>query len=401
MATAHILILGAGAAGTAAARVLASRHGIRVTLVARAGEKPYTRMLVKNVAFGPTSAEAIGLPQPEVDVIADTAAEVDTAARTVRLSSRGRLVYDALLVATGSAPRTLPLDVATEEAMASGRISVLHSLDDALSLRALLTGSDRPARVAIYGGGLIAAETASTLHADGYQVTLLSRGQVPGISAFGRPVAERLAVLHQAQLRTFFGQAVQRVEAMGSGVRITLDSARSLDADLLLLGLGTIPAAPGPWAGGVDVDDRLRASAESVYAAGGVAVHHDDALGTWRIDHWSDATAQGVHAAEAMLHGLGLADDPGAYLPRSAYMASIYGRSVCGAGSSAGTPTVLEDGSEFVVRHEQNGNAIGVTGIDAVGTIYSWTQQLHTASVGDGASPHTDASPRSLPRAVV
>jgi 3-phenylpropionate/trans-cinnamate dioxygenase ferredoxin reductase subunit len=381
MATAHILILGAGAAGTAAARALAPHDGIRVTLVARVGEKPYTRMLVKNVAFGPTPADAIALPQPEVDVIADTAAEVDTAARTVRLSSGERLAYDALLVATGSAPRPLPLDVATEEAMASGRISVLHSLDDALSLRELLTGSDRPARVAIYGGGLIAAETASTLHADGYQVTLIARSQVPGISAFGRPVAERLAALHQAQLRTCFGQAVQHVEAVGSGVRITLDSARSLDADLLLLGLGTIPAAPDPWTGGVDVDDRLRSSAESVYAAGGVAVHHDDALGTWRIDHWSDATAQGVHAAESMLHGLGLAADPGAYLPRSPYMASIHGRSVSGAGSSAGTPNILEDGSELVVQHEQNGNAIGVTGIDAVDTIYSWAQRLHTASV--------------------
>ena len=46
----HVLILGSGAAGAAAARTLASRDDVRVTLVTRTGETPYTRMLIKVLA---------------------------------------------------------------------------------------------------------------------------------------------------------------------------------------------------------------------------------------------------------------------------------------------------------------------------------------------------------------
>jgi len=79
----HVLILGSGAAGVAAARALASREDVRVTLVARTGETPYIRMHIKGVAFGPTPPEMITLPLPDVEIISDTAVEVDTSAKEV------------------------------------------------------------------------------------------------------------------------------------------------------------------------------------------------------------------------------------------------------------------------------------------------------------------------------
>lgn len=51
----HVLILGSKA-GVAAARALASREDILVTLAVRTGETPYTRMLIKGVAFGPDTS---------------------------------------------------------------------------------------------------------------------------------------------------------------------------------------------------------------------------------------------------------------------------------------------------------------------------------------------------------
>lgn len=231
--------------------------------------------------------------------------------------------------------------------------------------------------MAIYGGGIIAAETASTLQADGHQIVLISRSEVPGISAFGAPVAERLAAEHTARVPTRFGQTVQRVDTTRSGVEVHLDTGALDEADLLLLALGTTPTAPAPWTGGVDVDDRLRADAPLVFAAGGVTVHNDELLGTWRIDHWEDAAAQGAHAALSALHDLGLADDPGAYLPRSPYMAMVHGRVICGVGTTVGAQPLVEDSDEFVVRHENGGTVVGVTGIDAVGTVYPWGQRLH------------------------
>ena len=59
----HVLILGSGAAGVAAARALASREDVRVTLVARTGETPYIRMHIKGVAFGPTPRSRLTRPR--------------------------------------------------------------------------------------------------------------------------------------------------------------------------------------------------------------------------------------------------------------------------------------------------------------------------------------------------
>ncbi|WP_145000516.1 FAD-dependent oxidoreductase [Kocuria rhizophila] len=376
MTTQHVLILGPGAAGAAATRTLASRDDVRVTLVTRTGETPYTRMLIKGIAFGPTPPEMIKLPLPQIEVIADTVLEVDTSAKQVRLTSGAQVSYDALIVATGSMPRSLPADVFGDDA-GQGRVTALHSVEDALGIRKLLTGLGRPARVAIYGGGIIAAETASSLQADGHMVTLVSRSSVPGIGAFGTPVAERLAADHAAKVQTRFGRTLQHVHETESGVAITLDDGDPIVADFLLVALGTTPAAPSPWTNGIDVDDHLRAAADHVYAAGGVATHHDEALGAWRIDHWEDAAAQGAHAAQAALHDLGISDDPGTYLPRSPYMAMVYGQMISGVGYTAGTNTYLEAGEEFIVRHETDGMVVGVTGIDAVGTVFQWGQQLH------------------------
>ena len=218
----------------------------------------------------------------------------------------------------------------------------LHSVEDALGIRKLLTGLGRPARVAIYGGGIIAAETASSLQADGHMVTLVSRSSVPGVGAFGAPVAERLAADHAAKVQARFGRTLQHVNETESGVTITLNDGNPVVADFLLLALGTTPAAPSPWTNGIDVDDHLRAAAEHVYAAGGVATHHDEALGAWRIDHWEDAAAQGTHAAQAALHDLDISDDPGTYLPRSPYMALVYGQMISGVGYTAGADAQVE-----------------------------------------------------------
>ncbi|WP_396290662.1 FAD-dependent oxidoreductase [Curtobacterium sp. KT1] len=378
MTTQHVLILGSGAAGTAAARTLSSRDDVQVTLVTRTGETPYTRMLIKGIAFGPTQPEIIKLPLPQIEVIADTVLDVDTSAKQVRLTSGAQISYDSLIVTTGSMPRSLPAEVfGGDNAAVRGRVTALHSLEDALRIRKLLTGLGRPARVAIYGGGIIAAETASSLQAEGHMVTLVSRSSVPGIGAFGTPVAERLAADHAAKVQTRFGRTLQHVDETESGVAITLDDGNSVVADFLLVALGTMPAAPAPWTNGIDVDDHLRAEGDHVYAAGGVATHHDEALGTWRIDHWEDAAAQGTHAAQVALHDLGLRDDPGAYVPRSPYMAMVYGQMISGVGYTAGTDAHLEAGEEFIVRHETDGVVVGVTGIDAVGTVYQWGQQLH------------------------
>jgi 3-phenylpropionate/trans-cinnamate dioxygenase ferredoxin reductase subunit len=58
-------------------------------------------------------------------------------------------------------------------------------------------------------------------------------------------------------------------------------------------------------------------------------------------------------------------------------MAMVYGQMISGVGYSGDAEAHLEDGEEFVVRHETEGTVVGVTGIDSVGTVYQWGQRLH------------------------
>ena len=147
--THRVVVLGAGAAGASAARALAeapegaspdraspdgASPDVDVTLVARTGETPYNRMLVKAVAHGQLTPELVRMHLPSATLLADSAQDVDTDARLVRLESGHRLPYDSLVVATGSRPRTLDHTIeGVAHAQRLGLVTTLHSLADAVS----------------------------------------------------------------------------------------------------------------------------------------------------------------------------------------------------------------------------------------------------------------------------
>jgi len=375
----HVVILGAGAAGVAAARELSTNEKVAVTLVARTGEVPYTRMLIKGIAFSGMPPEMATMVLPDVDLVADSVVTVHADEKSVELASGRRLAFDSLIVATGSTPRLLPADVVSGGAGAAEKMTALHSIDDAARLRDMLAQLEPSTRVAIYGGGIIAAEAATQLRQAKRSVTMIARSSVPGAAAFGALVAEQLVRLHERHVETRFGRSVTSLRRHGEGLEIGLDDGSAVSADLLLLALGTVPTGVGEWAGGIEVDAHLRADTPGWYAAGGVARHRDDQLGQWRIDHWEDAAAQGAHAARSVLHDLGLEDDPGRYMPRSAFIAMLYGQAIAGAGLIGGAQARVVDGAEFVVEHELAGTLVGVSGIDAVGTVYSAAPRLHVS----------------------
>lgn len=384
MSAQKILILGAGAAGTAAARVLGNSDAVTVTLIGRTDETPYNRTLVnKGIAIGLLTPEQAVLPG--LDAINDTAIEVDADARIVRLESGRTEHYDALLIATGSAPRDLDADLAVAEATVTGRITALHSLHDAVTVRDLLASLGRPARVVISGAGLVAGETATLLRDRGHDVTLLARAATPGISVFGPELAEKLAAAHQANLHTAFGRTITSLTETEDGVQLTLDDGTVLPADVLIVAHGTTPTAPAPWGSGVAVDGDLRTATPHVYAAGGVAIHEDPALGTWRIDHWSDAAAQGEHAARTLLVDLGVGDQPGPYQPRAPFTATIHGAMIAGAGLTGHHGAARPQSADpLVILHEQGSVPVGVLGLDAVPAVFGWMPHLYTPADTDG-----------------
>jgi len=136
-----------------------------------------------------------------------------------------------VLLATGSLPRSLPgLELDGER--------VINS-DDALRL-------DRvPKSVVILGGGVIGVEFASVWRSFGADVTIVEA--LPHLLPLEDENSSKLIERAFRRRRIAFelGARFGGVEQTDSGVRVTLESGKAIDAELLLVAVGRGPVSAG------------------------------------------------------------------------------------------------------------------------------------------------------------
>lgn len=182
---------------------------------------------------------------------------------TVDVDGR-RLVGRHVVLATGSRPRLLP------GLAVGGRIM---TSDEALGL------TDLPDRVVVLGGGVIGVEFASVFASFGSTVTIVEAlprlvpAEEPSISAQLARAFRKRGITARTGVR--FAGATQE----GGIVRVGLEGADPLEADLLLVAVGREPVTEGMGfeaagitleRGHVVTDARLRTSVEDVYAVGDI-----------------------------------------------------------------------------------------------------------------------------------
>ena len=316
----RIAVVGASLAGLRAAESL-RRLGYGGALVLVGAEKhlPYDRPpLSKELLQGRWEVDRIGLrrqPYEELELdlrLGVRATALDLAARELVLGDGVRELFDALVLATGASPRRL-----RGQPDLPG-VHLLRTLDDALALRAALEA--RP-RVLVVGAGFIGAEVAASCRARGLQVTLVEPLPVPLARGLGEAMGRVCAELHRDQgvdLRCGVGvsgfQGHQRVE------RVTLSDGSSVEADLVVVGIGAAPETGWLEGSGLRLDDGVVcdgfcAAAPGVFAAGDVARWHNPLFGEeMRVEHWSNAAEQGSYVAER-LAGTDLGAQPFAPVP--------------------------------------------------------------------------------------
>lgn len=300
MKTYDVLVVGGGMVADAAAQALREQgHDGSIGILGEEPVPPFPRPALSKKLWtdpdftqdglDPRTAEQTGA---EIH-LATRVTSVDPQARTVTTADGTELGYGSLLVATGGRPRGV------DGLPASDRVLHYRTLTDYQRLRALAGGG---ARVAVVGGGYIGSEIAAALSQQDCEVTVVHPEQVLGDTRFPEPLAQRFQQLFvDAGVRLLSGTSVDGGEQRGDEVSLRLSDGGVLDVDVVVVGMGIEPAgdvldgvAERSEDGGIVVDERLRTTAEGVFAAGDVAQYPDRILGRRRVEHVDNASAMGA-----------------------------------------------------------------------------------------------------------
>jgi 3-phenylpropionate/trans-cinnamate dioxygenase ferredoxin reductase component len=309
--TSSFVIVGAGLAGAKAAETLrAEGFDGRLLLLGEEAERPYERPpLSKAYLRGETDRDSLYVHQAgfyaahDIELRPSTRVRsIDPAARELELASGERIGYQRLLLATGAAPRRLPLPGAELDG-----VRYLRTRSDADTLAAAVA---RAEHVVVVGTGWIGSEAAASIRQLGRDVTLIGPDTAPLAQVLGPEVAGVYRDLHADHgVRLVLGTRVAAVRGHGQVEAVVTDDGRTIGCDLVLVGAGAVPrtelaeAAGLPVRDGVLVNEQLEAvGAAGIYAAGDVAAAwHPRHQAYLRVEHWANALNQGPAAARNML----------------------------------------------------------------------------------------------------
>jgi NADPH-dependent 2,4-dienoyl-CoA reductase/sulfur reductase-like enzyme len=281
---ADIVIVGTGHGGAQAAIAL-RQHGFEgsILMIGRdrappyerpplskeylAGEKGFERIMIRPESFW--AEKGIGLR------LGAAATAIDPSAHRLTLADGSTITYRKLIWSAGGDPRRLPVP----GAVLPGVFYVRDKADADAMMAALASGARR---AVVIGGGYIGLETAAVLRKLGCAVTLVE--MLPRLLArvAGEEVSNFYAEEHRRQgVDVRLKTSVQAVlgEEVGRVTGVRLDSGEEIACDMVVVGIGIVPAvAPLIAAGaagssGVDVDEFCRTTLEDIYAIGDCAAH--------------------------------------------------------------------------------------------------------------------------------
>ncbi|WP_433365544.1 NAD(P)/FAD-dependent oxidoreductase [Streptosporangium sp. CA-115845] len=295
-------------------------------------------------------------------VLGQAVTSVEPARRVVRIANGRELTYSELVIATGVSP-VLPSVLAAPSA------HVLRTKADADRLRAHL----RPGgSLIIIGAGFIGLEVAATFRKVGARVEIVEALQTPLQRQVGPLVGGALQRIHQRAGVVFhLGREATAVREQDNGVAVTLDDGTVLDADALLVAVGSTPGTAFLAGSGLTVDDGVVADAHlkvapHVHAVGDVVRWPHPLVGrSVRVEHWTTAIEQAKYVAKRIA-GTG-GDEPFAALPY--FWSDQYDRKIQAHGfpSADARVEVIDgdlDADRFAVMYLVDGRATAVVAVN-------------------------------------
>jgi NADPH-dependent 2,4-dienoyl-CoA reductase/sulfur reductase-like enzyme len=242
----------------------------------------------------------------DIELIEGRVAGIETGAQSVVLEDGTRHSYGALLLAPGAEPTHLPVKGADQE-----HVHYLRTLEDS---RSIISDLDRSASAAVIGAGYIGLEVAASLRQREVAVTVIAPEEIPLAGLLGEALGGFVRGLHEEHGVSFhLGRQVAEIRP----AEVVLDDGSVILADLVVIGVGVSPRTDLAEAAGIEVDDgivvddQLRTSDSSIWAAGDAARYPGRRGELIRVEHWVLAQRQGQAAAHNILgHALPFEDPP-------------------------------------------------------------------------------------------
>ncbi len=291
-------------------------------------------------------------------LLGNGARSVDTAAKTLTLADGSQLGYDELVIATGLVPKRI------KSFPDLPGIHVLRNFDESLALRRE-AGSAK--RAVVVGAGFIGCEVAASLRKMGVDVVLVEPQPAPLASVLGTQIGDLVTRLHRAEgVDVRCGVGVSEVSGDDRVRTVTLSDGTEIDADIVIVGIGSHPATEWLDGSGLEIDNGVvcdeagRASAPHVWAIGDVASWRDHVGGQVRVEHWSNVADQARVLAPTLL-----GQEPPAAVSVPYFWSDQYDVKIQALGEPEATDTVHvveDDGRKFLAYYERDGVVVGVVG---------------------------------------
>ncbi|MEZ6022440.1 MAG: FAD-dependent oxidoreductase [Hyphomonadaceae bacterium] len=255
----RIIIIGAGQAGGETAQRL-RQGGFEgdITLIGEEPYAPYQRPpLSKAYLAGEIGMERLLLRPPSVyaeekiALLSPTRAVwIDRANKRVRLEGGRELGYDALVLATGTRPRKLPL--------VGADLSGVHMLRTAADIDAIRPGFKAGAKLVVVGAGYIGLEVAAVARKTGLDVTVVETAVRPLARVTSPEVAGFFLDEHTAKgVRFVLGAQPALIKGDDHVTGVALANGAEIPANMVIAGIGVTPEVTLAEQCGLKIDNGV------------------------------------------------------------------------------------------------------------------------------------------------
>src|SRR5579863_1125102 len=309
---ADIVIIGNGIAGLTAA--IESRRlapAAQIAIISGQCHPTINTPSLKQFAIGKLSREQLlaypaGTERSQcIHIIKAWVDSINAQSKYVCLSSGQGFGYGSLLIATGSVPNSLPANLPGRD---FDGVLTLHTLQDYLHLLRRLDGVES---AVVIGGGAHAIETVMSLLHYGIDVHWLIRGQTFLSQSLDQQASEMVLEHTRTSGANIYTETgvLGIVGRIGSVMGVVTTQGQMIPCQLVLACTGTSPVTalaerctiPMLCKRGILVDDKLRTSVPSIYAAGDVAARKNPLTGVYETHaQWNVAVQHGRIAAAMM-----------------------------------------------------------------------------------------------------